>query len=303
MFEQAWAGLRGSYRQALTSAISLAALGFGLHLGQATGRALFLGLAAAVGALAGASTWLRARTMADVATSRIGSAAQGYVQVRGRASVAPDELIRSPISGVPCIWFRYRVYSKDGERGEWQQIDSGSSHTTFEIADGSGSCRIDPDDAEVVAPEQRVSYRDGDKVIEELLFGGNPIHVLGEFSTIGGATAVLSLSEDVSALLSRWKQDPAELKRRFDLDGNGEIDGAEWELARRLATRTVERQHREIRALGELHLMRAPRDGRVYLISTLPPQRLRRRFLAWSALHFGVAWLGLGLIVWLGSAD
>ena len=301
MFEQAWAGLRGTYRQALPSAISLAALAFGLHLGQATGRSLFLSVAAGVGALAGLSSFLRARVMADVATSRIGSAAQGYAQVRGRASVAPDELIRSPISGVACIWFRYRIYARDDKHGEWRQIDSGSSHTTFEIADGTGSCRVDPDDAEVVAPEQRVSYRDGDKVIEELLFGGGQIHVLGEFSTVGGATAVLSLSEDVSSLLASWKRDPAELRRRFDLDGSGEIDLAEWELARRLATRTVEQQHREIRQLGELHLMRAPRDGRVYLISTLPPQRLRRRFLAWSAFHFGVALLGLGLIVGLKS--
>jgi hypothetical protein len=243
---------------------------------------------------------LRARTMADVATSRIGSAAQGYVQLRGRASVAPDELIRSPISGLACLWFRYRVYSKDGERGEWRQIDSACSHTTFEIADGTGSCRIDPDDAEVVAPERRVSYRDGDKVIEELLLGGGQIHVLGEFSTVGGATAVLSLSEDVGTLLASWKRDPAELKRRFDLDGNGEIDLAEWELARRLATRTVEQQHREIRQLADMHMMRAPRDGRVYLISTLPPQRLRWRLLAWSAFHFGVALLGLGLILGLG---
>ena len=297
MWAEARAGLRGHYRQALTSAGSLAALAFGLHLGQAAGRTIWLALAAAVGALASLATYLRARAMADVALSRIGSAAQGYVQVRGRASVAPDELIRSPISGMPCIWFRYRVYSKD--RDEWRQIDGGTSYTTFEIADGTGSCRVDPEDAEVVAPEQRVSHRDGDKVVEELLFGGCEIHVLGEFSTVGGATAVLSVSEDVGTLLASWKKDPAELRRRFDLDGNGEIDLNEWEVARRLATRTVEQQHREIRQLGELHLLRAPRDGRLFLISPLPPQRLRRRFLAWSALHFAVALVGLGLMIGL----
>jgi hypothetical protein len=298
MPELGWAALRGSYRQALTSAASVVALALGLHLGQATGRTICLALAAAVGAIAGISTYLRARAMADTATSRIGSAAQGHAQVRGRASVAAEELVRSPVSGVACIWFRYRIYSKDDSRDGWRQIDSGTSHTTFEIADASGSCRVDPDDAEVVGAEQRTSYRDGDKVVEELLFGGGQIHVLGEFSTVGGASAVLSLSEDVNALLTTWKQDPAELKRRFDLDGNGEIDLEEWELARRLATRTVELQHREIRQLGELHLMRAPRDGRPFLISPLPPQRLRGRLLAWSAFHFAVALLSLGLMVW-----
>jgi hypothetical protein len=299
MLEQAWAGVRGQYQQALTSVGSLAALGFGLHLGQVTGRTVCLVLAVGVGSLAGLATYRRARAMADVALSRIGSAAQGYAQVRGRSSIAADEFILSPFSGVACIWFRYRVYSRDNGRGAWRQIDGGTSYATFGIADGTGSCRVDPEDAEVVAPEQRVSYRDGDKVVEELLFGGCDIHVLGEFSTVGGSTAALSVSEDVSTLLASWKKDPAELKRRFDLDGNGEIDLAEWEVARRLATRTVEQQHREIRQLGELHLMRAPRDGRLFLISPLPPQRLRRRFLAWSTFHFAVALIGLGLMIGL----
>jgi hypothetical protein len=45
---------------------------------------------------------------------------------------------------------------------------------------------------------------------------------------------------DVSDLLSEWKKDPVQPKKRFDLDGNGEIDMQEWELARHAAFRGVE---------------------------------------------------------------
>jgi hypothetical protein len=271
--------------------------GFGLHLEQASGWSVSLWLIAAIGLLATTASYRRARAIADIATSRIGSAAQGHVEVVGKAKAEPSELIFSPYSHTACIWYRYRVYSRDEPRGEWRQIDSGASNTTFEITDGSGACRVDPEHAEVMAPEQRVSYRDGDKLVEEMLFAGSQIYVLGEFTTVRGEGAALSLSADVSALLARWKQDPMQLKKRFDLDGNGEIDPQEWELARRLATRTVEKEHREIRQLGELNILRAPTDGRMFLISTLPPHKTRRRYLLWSAFHLGVAMVALGALI------
>ena len=137
------------------------------------------------------------------------------MEVVGRASVAPHELIMSPISGLACIWFRFRVYTRDGSNNEWRLTNSGTSSATFEIADGTGSCRVDPDDAEVVAPEVRTTYAADEKRVEEMLFGGCRIYVLGEFSTRGGAGLALNLREDVGALLADWKRDPGELRRPF----------------------------------------------------------------------------------------
>jgi len=223
--------------------------------------------------------------------------------VMGRASVDTNNLIYSPMSGVQCIWYRYNLYTRDGsnrsDKGEWQRSDSGVSSATFEINDGSGVCNVDPDHAEVVAPEVRTSYPDTDtKLVEELLFGGRTLYVLGEFSTIGGANSALSLRDDVGALLAEWKSNPAELKRRFDLDRDGEISLAEWELARKLATSTVEQQHRAIRSQSGIHMVRAPADGRLFLLSTLSPHKLRRRFVLWSVLHLGVA---VGAVVMLAK--
>jgi hypothetical protein len=122
--------------------------------------------------------------------------------------------------------------------------------------------------------------------------------VLGEFRTLGSTDTALSASADVSALLGDWKKDRAELLRRFDADGNGEIDLQEWEVARRQAIQTVEQQHHEMRQTSELSVVRAPADGRMFLISTLPPHRLRQRYLWWSLFHLGVALLGAGGLIW-----
>jgi Amt family ammonium transporter len=85
---------------------------------------------------------------------------------------------------------------------------------------------------------------------------------------------------------------------RFDADGNGEIDLQEWEVARRQAIQTVEQQHHEMRQTSELSVVRAPADGRMFLISTLPPHRLRQRYFWWSLFHLGVALLGAGGLIW-----
>lgn len=287
-----WNGLRGYYIESITSFAYLGIFAFAINT-------ISLTLIAVISLFAWIATYKRVRAIADVATSRIGSAAQGYVELFGRASVDPENLIRSPLSGMACIWFRYFVYSKDNRDREWREIDRGISESTFEINDRTGKCVVDPDFAEVVSPERRVSYQGEYKHVEDLLFAGSNIYVLGEFSTVGGANSVLSVKEDVGALLAAWKKDSAQLKKRFDLDGNGEIDLKEWALARRAAIREIEKQHQEIRKETGVHIIRAPRDRRLFLISNISPHKLRQRYLWWSYYHLAVLTGSVAAFFWL----
>lgn len=283
------AGLRWlrseSNARGLLVAVYATLVGAAVHAGPGSVQRWCVAALGGVALLAWAAALRRARAIANIATSRIASAAQGYVELQGRASIG--ELILSPLSNTPCIWYRYRVYERDREN-DWKEIESGTSSATFDLADGSGSCTVDPDHAEVAGAHSTTRQNGDTKEVEELLHAGRSLYVLGEFSTVGGANSDLSLREDVNALLASWKQDQTALHRRFDLNRDGEIDLQEWELARRLATRTVEQEHRSIRAQPGVHVMRAPQDGRVFLLSPLPPQRLRRRYLLWSMLHLAV---------------
>ena len=291
-------GLRDHFRHRLTSVGYLVLLAIAADVNSRSARLLCLLLVVAIACLAWAQTYQRARAIADVATSRVASAAQGYAELSGRATGDASELLRSPCSGTVCIWYRFKTYTRDGGERGWREIDRGESATTFELNDGSGSCRVDPEHAEIIAPVRRVIQMDSERHVEELLPPGSTVFVLGEFTTVGGASTPLSEHDDVSALLAQWKRDPDDLRRRFELGGHGAFDLQEWEQVRRLATQAVRQQHREMRAMAELHLVRAPHDGRAFLISTLSGQHLRRRYLAWSTLHLAVAILAAGGLAW-----
>jgi hypothetical protein len=291
-------GFRGHYVDVLTSASHLGLLAFAAHSGEKTVWLVCLTLIALISFFAWASSYKRVRAIADIPTSRVASAAQGYVELFGRASIGSDNLIVSPLSGTSCIWFRYWVYTRDNEK-DWRETASGVSTTTFEISDGTGKCHIDPDNAEVITPDRRVSYEGNYKHVEDLLYGGGSIYALGELTTLGGANSALDMKEDVNALLAEWKKSPAVLRERFDMDKNGEVDVREWELARRAAVREVQLQHREIRAISGVNVMRAPRDGRLFLLSSLSPQKLRNKYLLWSVFHLVILISAASAALWL----
>jgi hypothetical protein len=106
--------------------------------------------------------------------------------------------------------------------------------------------------------------------------------------TVGGANSELDLAADVGALLAEWKKDQPELLGRFDLDHSGAIDLKEWELARRAAVREVEANHREIRMSAGTNVLRAPADGRLFLVSNDTPANIRFKYSLWAWAHAAI---------------
>jgi hypothetical protein len=288
--------LRSQYTEALTSGGYVVLFVMAVTSGGKSSHLIYFPILAMVGFVSWLATFKRAQAIVQMPTSRIGSAAQGYVELYGRASLEKDFINVAPHSGRQCLWYRYRMYERDDN--DWSEIHHVVSSATFEINDATGVCRVDPDDAEVLGADQHTSYRDGHKHVEELLFGGGKIYVLGEFSTLNAAPNAVSLSEDVSHLLSDWKKDPTQLKKRFDLNHDGQIDLQEWELARRLAIRTVEKEHAQMRQTSHVNMMRAPQNRRLFLISSLSPQKLRQRYVFWSCVHFSVFVVASAAALW-----
>jgi hypothetical protein len=239
----------------------------------------------------------RYRTVADTPTSRIISAPQGYVELVGRGRQPPGDGLISPVSGLPCLWYRYRVERRNGDR--WEQVESGVSHDTFGMDDGSGSVLVDPDGAEILTSHKEVSTAGDYRKTEWTLIEGEPIYIIGEHVTLGGPNAVLDKKADLSTLLAEWKRDKTALLARFDADRDGEISLEEWERARQAASDEVDRVHLDIRLKDGIHLVRKPAHGRPFLIANREVTALVRHFRLWSWVHLALiiaAALGLALL-------
>ncbi len=240
----------------------------------------------------------RARSIGDTPTSRIGSAAQGYVELVGRGHHHPDGPILSRCTALPCIWYRFIIERRAGGN-KWQRVNSGRSEESFILDDGSGRCVVDPEHAEVIAKRKEQWIKDDYRYTEWLLLPQAKIYTLGQFSTVGGANSNLDARRDVSALLATWKQDKAQLLERFDLDGDGEINEQEWMLARQQARRDIRKEHQQTRLQSGTNIMHKPRDGRLFLISDLDPSRLARRYWMWAGLHLCLMFATVGSLLWV----
>lgn len=239
----------------------------------------------------------RHRTVADTPTSRIASAPQGYIELVGRGRQPPGMGLVSPLTGLPCLWYRYRIERKKGDR--WEYVESGVSHDTFGVDDGSGLMLVDPEGAEIHTSRKQISNAGGYRKTEWTLIEGEAIYVIGEHVTLGGPNAVLDKKADLATLLAEWKRDKSALLARFDADRDGEISLDEWERARQAASEEVDRAHLDIRLKDGIHLMRKPAHGRPFLIANREVTALVRHFRLWSWAHLVLmmaALLGLTLV-------
>ena len=290
--------LRREYGQFITSGAQLLLLLIGAKLESRIGWLVCVALMAAVSLIAWRSTLRRRRAIADTPTSRIASAAQGYVELRGTGRPLDDPPLLSHLTSLPCLWYRYRVEEKkSGEK--WHTVSSGESDVALILEDGSGRCLIDVDRAEILTRHKESWVKDDYRYTEWKLLINDPIYALGDFRSIGGATLELDAASDIKALLADWKNDSSTLLRRFDLNADGAIDVREWSLARQAARREVDKLHRAARQEPDLHTLRCPDNGQLYLISNLDPDRIARRYLWWSIFHLAVFFAALGALPWL----
>ncbi|HEU4708908.1 MAG TPA: hypothetical protein VFS17_06320 [Methylophilaceae bacterium] len=243
------------------------------------------------------SAWLfnlrRLLAISEYPTSTIAAAAQGYVELVGGArQMLP---MKSPLQGRECVWYRYWVYAKDSN-GIWCLQHYQSSEEAFEIEDATGRCRVDPQGAELIAAERHSKRQHDHHYIEELIPEGKSVYVLGQLQTISEAANAQQIRQEVGQLLAEWKKSSVSFLRRFDRDGNGEVDMDEWEQARAHARLEV-LQQKGVLGGEEVQLIHAPMDGRLFLISGLSPYELRSRYKYWVALHL-LFFLGAALLAY-----
>lgn len=286
-------GFRQHYVNLLTSGGHLVLLFAGFQIDSREAWPIILGLISAISFFAWVGNQRRSRLILDTPTSRIASAAQGYIEVTGRATQAHDIPLLSKLTLLPCVWYRYIIERERNDNKGYDIVEQGTSDDTILIDDGSGQCFIDPDYAEVITRHKQVWKKGDYRYTEYLLSPLDTLYAIGEFTTLGGANSPLDFKDDLNALLTEWKRDKTQLHERFDLNKDGQIDHREWELAVLAAKREVAKQHGEIRLKDGTHLLRKPKDGRLFLLSNLPEENLARKYVLWGGFHL-LTFLGAG---------
>ncbi len=289
--------LRREYAQLVTSGAQLLLVFFGLHLGSRTGWLFCFSAIALVSVFAWLSALSRLRAIRDTPTSKIASAAQGYVELIGRGQPFGESPLLSKLTLLPCLWYRYKIERRDSEK-KWKTEESGESSDSFILCDGSGECVVDPEQAEISTRHRDQWQKGCYRYTEWKLIKEDSIYVIGEFRTQSGAVEFDTRAE-LNALLAEWKRDLPTLHKRFDLDNNGELNMDEWMLARQAAKREVAKMMREAQAQPDINIISQPRDGKLFLISNLTPEKLSRRYLFWTWAHLVIFFGALGGIGWL----
>lgn len=248
--------------------------------------------------------WARNRAIEDTPTSRIRSAAQGYVELSGRGVLPPDSTNKGPLTGKPCTWWRYKIEER-GSRGRsrsWTTLQSDTSEVPFLLDDGTGRCLIDPRGAEVFPGARDVWYGpsewpemhipDGTGVFgrlvdavltdryrytEHRLQPQEQVYAIGSFRTLGGVS-VETPDAAMADLIHEWKRDQAALLARFDADHDGTLDGREWEQVRAAArSEVLKGRSAEVHA-PSTSVLADPMDGRAFLLAASDGDSLARRF-------------------------
>ncbi len=240
--------------------------------------------------------WHQQRLLEDMPLARIRSAPQGYVKLSGHAKPLHGKPLRAPLSGRPCVWWKYAVGEGDeGPAERWCPDAWDTSTEPFLLADQADHCLVDPQGADVEPSDRRVWYGESPRMPTFSIFGFTPLgsgrvhrytesviladaqlSVLGELRTDSGSVAN-SLDDEAAAMLSDWKKDQRRLLARFDRNHDGRIDQTEWEQARIAARAEVQRQQLQVPPEAPVNIMRRPTEGRPYLIAALPSAQLARK--------------------------
>ncbi len=251
----------------------------------------------------------RARLIEDTPTSRIRSAAQGYVELIGGVSAGEAGELAAPLSGTPCVWFDYKIerYRK-GKHGHWYTIDQGTSEQWFQIDDRTGVCTIDPQGAHVITEHKRVWHGNTEnpnrqtnddnsflrklsgrryRYTEHFIYIHDVIYALGNFQSIGGGRNIPSNQRLTGNVIREWKENYDWIIQNFDKDGNGEIDMNEWASVRESATQEAEKRRADLSAAPTVHLLtNSPNKRHPFIISNRSQKTLAKRFRIYATSAF-----------------
>ncbi|GAA0419909.1 GIDE domain-containing protein [Cocleimonas flava] len=219
----------------------------------------------------------RIRLIEDTSQTVLNSAAQGYVELEGKASLYDGEVVRGPHPELPpMLWFRN--YSIDSWAG-------------FILGDEKGRCTVDPRGAEIITPLYTYNHH-----TYNAIYPGEKIYVLGQLHTLKKQRNDFEINNLMLSKLAEWKRNHFSFLEYFDKNKDSKIDDGELETAKQAASRMVDLALEETYQNPATHVVSNPEDGRPYIISSIHPDELVVRYKRALVFHL-CTWVILSIYV------
>lgn len=158
---------------------------------------MLVGIGAAWALMMSVARLREVRLMQDLPTSKIRSAAQGYVELAGRARPGIKGSFRCPVGGLECLWWDYEIQKKQWFDNDMETVASDTTTESFYLEDDTGRCIVNPHGARIIPSVSYVWYGFEpyprrvpgrvQRVLSRLFAGSmlNPISFIGYFMTFG----------------------------------------------------------------------------------------------------------------------
>ncbi len=219
----------------------------------------------------------RVRLIEDTPDTLLNSAAQGYVELEGKVSLYDDEVVRGLHYELPpMVWYEH--YLKKSGAG-------------FILEDAKGRCTVDPGEAEVITPTYHYNNR-----YYRSIYPGETIYVLGQLETLKKVKSEYERDKLIRSKVIDWKKNQLGFLDYFDSNNDGKIDDAEMDFAKDAAAREVDEEVEISYQEPPTHVVSRPEGGRPFIISSIHPDNLIRRYNRAIIFHL-LVWLYLSVLV------
>ena len=242
-------------------------------------KAMYMALLSILSLLSALTLYKRIRLIEDTSSTTLNSAAQGYAVLKGTASLYDNEVTRSAHPDLPPmlwhrIWYKYRVFA---------------SWSGFIVYDDKGRCTLDAVGAEVITPTYLYNHK-----LYNAIYPNETLYIIGHLETLKKHRNDYERNALISNKLLEWKRNTHQFLDYFDRNRDGKIDETEMLSAKQAATRTVDMELEEIYQQPATHIVSKPDDGRPFIVSSIPPEKLLTRYKRSIVYHLS-SWLLLSL--------
>lgn len=140
------------------------------------------------------------RIIENIPTSKTTEVVFGQTEIVGIVEPEDEQnLLRAPLSGCQCVWYRYLIMQKQGDNEiqRWVTVTEITKGQPFFCRDEDGRIRVYPDQAEMILKKHHLEKTKGDwRYIESRMDDGDKLYLLGSADIDPASNDQLAIQAD-----------------------------------------------------------------------------------------------------------